>query len=334
MKTVKKVLNVEYDLSSADFIAQKQDQVSQEYQDRHPNDLVKVTTFCVPDKAIVVSTTQENVDFMGAADKMLATRPLEDQSLLTLDDEMLKTYEITITAGTDLPDYVTAINIAQAKADEMFKADDSKIPLVTVIDYRWGNVPATVSATLFGGLIDANNSSSTVVVGDAEAGENYVPCETIYKIKVETTGANNGYIYFFDKFIEGGDSELSSVKKDNTAITYKNASLSGCEGADTFNNNNSDWQGYVMCFYDGRLEPEEGDVITLDITEGYSGTLNIAIETNKDGLESVTIKCYNSDDELIKEITDNDLARYGIDTDNHYKPCWHTIKGTLTEQEK
>jgi len=173
MKSVKKVLNVEYDLSSADFIAQKQDSVSQEFQDRHPNDLVKVTTFCVPDKAIVVSTTQENVNFMGAAGRMLATRPLADQSILTLDDEMLKTYEITITAGTDLPDYVTAINVAQAKADEMFKEDDSKIPLVTVIDYRWGNVPATVSASLFGGLLSIGGTSSEVVIGNSEDGELY-----------------------------------------------------------------------------------------------------------------------------------------------------------------
>jgi len=175
MKRVKKVLNIEYDLSSDDFIVQKQDEISLKFQTKYSEDVIcKVTTFCVPDKHLVISTTEENRSFMGAADKMLAQRPLQDQSILTLDDEMLKTYEITITADTDLPDYVTAINVAQAKADKMFKEDDSKIPLVTVIDYRWGNKPATVSASLFGGLLNSQDPTSEVVIGDTEAGTNYL----------------------------------------------------------------------------------------------------------------------------------------------------------------
>jgi len=132
----KKVFNIEYDLTSEEFKTQKQDEVSENLQNKYPAHIVKVTTFCVPDKQLVVSTTQDNVDFMGAASKELAFRPLQDQSFLTMDDDMVRTYEITITINTDLPDYVTALNVAQAKADEMFEDDDSKMPLVTVIDYR------------------------------------------------------------------------------------------------------------------------------------------------------------------------------------------------------
>jgi len=224
MKNVKKIFNVEYDLSSADFIAQKQDQVSQEYQDRNPNDIVKVTTFCVPDKAIVVSTTQENVDFMGAAGRMLATRPLEEQSFLTMDDDMVKTYEITITANTDLPDYVTAINIAQAKADQMFKDDDSKMPLVTVIDYRWGNVPTTLTSSIFTKTDEDGNAESligdtkdNVVVGDAEEGDKVIKeMESI----IDVYSTNNIGILKDGKLLatEIDEDGFISPDKDNSTV--------------------------------------------------------------------------------------------------------------------
>lgn len=170
---IKKVFNVEYDLTSEEFKAQKQDEVSEKCQAKHSDMLCKITTFCVPDKQLVVSTTEESRSLMGAADKLLAHRPLAEQSFLNMDDDMVKTFEITITADTDLEDYVTAIDLAQAKADEMFKADDSKLPLVTVVDYRWGNVPATLTATIFSDvdsdgnpipLIGSTDSSANMVV--------------------------------------------------------------------------------------------------------------------------------------------------------------------------
>ncbi len=182
MKKVKKVFNVEYDLTSEEFKETKQDMISEKCQAKHGDDFIcKVTTFCVPDKQIVISTTEDNRNFMGAGDKLLAHRPLAEQSFLNMDDDMVKTYEITITADTDLADYVTAIDVAQAKADEMFEKDDSKLPLVTVIDYRWGNVPMTLTATVFTDVDEDGNRISligdtkdSVAVGDAEAGKNYL----------------------------------------------------------------------------------------------------------------------------------------------------------------
>jgi len=179
-KKIKKIFNVEYDLTSEEFKAQKQDEISEKCQAKHGDMICKITTFCAKDKQLVVSTTEKNRAFMGAASKLLAHRPLAEQSFLNMDDDMVKTYEITITADTDLEDYVTAIDIAQSKADEMFEADDSKLPLVTVIDYRWGNVPATLTATVFSDvdadgniipLIGNTDSSANVIVGDGQRGK-------------------------------------------------------------------------------------------------------------------------------------------------------------------
>jgi len=202
-KAVKKVFNVEYDLTSEEFKAQKQDDVSEKCQSMHTGMICKITTFCVKDKQLVVSTTEENRAFMGASDKLLAYRPLAEQSFLNMDDDMVKTFEITITADTDLEDYVTAIDLAQAKADEMFEADDSKLPLVTVVDYRWGNVPATLTATVFSDvdtdgnpipLVGGTDSSANVVVGDVNNGNLYLNNNVICNKNISYNPFENGAI--------------------------------------------------------------------------------------------------------------------------------------------
>jgi len=182
MKKIKKIFNIEYNLTSNEFMVQKQDEVSEHYQSMYPDFICKVTTFCVSDKQLVISTTEENRVFMGSGSKLLAFRPLADQSFLNMDDEMIRTYEITITADTNLPNYATAIDVAQAKADEIFELDDSKLPLVTVIDYRWGNLPTVLSASIFGD-IDGNgntvpligtNVTENISGGNIENGKNYL----------------------------------------------------------------------------------------------------------------------------------------------------------------
>jgi len=200
MKQVKKVFNVEYDLTSEEFKAQKQDEISQKCQDIHPDTICKITTFTVPDKQIIVHTTQENVDYMGAVDTALAHRPLEEQSFLTMDDDMVKTYEITITSSSDLPDYETALAIAQKRADDMFNNDDSKLPLVTVIDYKWGNVPTTLTATIFSSTdAEGNNISligdtkDNVVVGDSNLAVEY-EMAILYDGAVSSYGKSYGLL--------------------------------------------------------------------------------------------------------------------------------------------
>ena len=181
MKQVKKVFNVEYDLTSEEFKAQKQDEVSEKYQNTYKEYIVKVTTFCAKDKQIVIHTTQETSDLMGTGSKELAQRHMKEQSFLTMDDDMTKTYEINVMLDSDLPDYETVLNIAQSKANEMFEKDDSKIPLVTVIDYKWKNPPTTISASLFSEIDEEGNILSlinpqayaNVAIADAEAGDAY-----------------------------------------------------------------------------------------------------------------------------------------------------------------
>jgi len=183
MKSIKKVFNVEHNLTADEFKNQKQVPVTEDYQSRYPEQVVKVTTFTVPDKQIVISTTEDSKEFMGAPTMMLAHRPLQEQSFLNMDDEMVQTFEFVISNGTDLPDYITALDLAQSKADDMFEADDTKLPLVTVIDYRWGNKPTTLSASLFSGedengikipLIGVLDGATTTLVADAQRGRDWV----------------------------------------------------------------------------------------------------------------------------------------------------------------
>lgn len=154
---IKKIFNYEDTLTSAEFIANKQDMISEQCQAKNPNMLCKVTTYCLADKQFVIHTTEENRVSLGAVERMLAHRPMADQSLLTLDNEMTNTWEINITADTPLPDYVTALDVAQSKVDAMFDEDKTKLPIVTVVDYRWGNSVTQVLPSVFGEVdIDGN----------------------------------------------------------------------------------------------------------------------------------------------------------------------------------
>jgi len=157
IKEVKKVLNIEKDLSSTDFISQKMGEVTKRIQNKYSDKIVKVTTLCVQDKQLVISCTEESKIFMGAPSiglntplELLSQQALNSLSLVTLDNEMINTYELILTFDSTIPDYTSAINAAQAKADEIFEENDTKIPLVTVIDYRWGNPNKTISASIFG----------------------------------------------------------------------------------------------------------------------------------------------------------------------------------------
>jgi hypothetical protein len=174
---IKKVFNLEEDLTSDEFIATKQDMVSEQCQVKHPNMLCKITTYCVKDKKFVIHTTEENRVSLGAIERLLAHRPMANESLMYLDNEMTNTWEINITANTTLPDYVTALNVAQAKVDDMFQDDKTRLPIVTVVDYRWGNPVTQIVPTIFSeydevskGYIPPLQPMPIMLIGDAEKG--------------------------------------------------------------------------------------------------------------------------------------------------------------------
>jgi len=280
MKKVKKAFNVEYDLTSQEFKETKMDMVSEKCQTMHGDSvLCKVMTYCVPDHQLVIHTTAENQEFMGAPSMELAMRPLAEQSFLTMDDDMVKTYEITITANTDLPDYVTALNIAQAKADKMFEEDDTKIPLVTVIDYRWGNSPATIGASIFTStdedgnsisLIGATDSAAVVHVGDAEAGAKAAAC-TLY----------------CEKWEDGVDDVFVKDYSDSFAYGYRVE----CDLEVT----SDDKSGYIFGVYYAGKESYETNGITLYIDDG-----KLTLDAEKGSGDTVLV---HTDLALVKEST-------------------------------
>jgi len=167
IKDVKKILHIEYDLNSEEFKSQKLNQVTKKYQRMHPSKLVKVTTYCVQNKQLLTSCTQENKSLIGAGSNILEDISLSNFSLVTLDNEMLNTFELTITASSTIPSYEEAVNIAQAKADALFRKDDTKIPLVTIIDYRFGQPENTVSSSIFG-TVDESGNVVTEINGSAD----------------------------------------------------------------------------------------------------------------------------------------------------------------------
>jgi len=176
---------------------------------------------------------------MGTGSKELAQRHMKEQSFLTMDDDMTKTYELNIMKSSDILDYETALNIAQSKADDMFKADDSKIPLVTVIDYKWLNAPTTISASLFSEIDEEGNILSlinpqayvNVAIGDYLLGKLHKDITLINNgsFKIEKDDRNAPYIdniqmMEFTLILDGDngknwDNKLFGDKNSNNSYT-------------------------------------------------------------------------------------------------------------------
>jgi len=116
VKAIKKILNIEYDLTSDEFIDQKMVFMTDEIQRKYNGSLVKVTTYCTRDKELVVSTTPGNAQFIGAPTHILERKHISQQALSNLDNEMLMTFEITIMNNSTIDSYESALNVAQASS--------------------------------------------------------------------------------------------------------------------------------------------------------------------------------------------------------------------------
>jgi len=217
---IKKVFNLEEDLTSDEFIATKQDMISEQCQMAHPDFLCKVYTYCTADKKFVIHTTEENKTSVGAMSRMLAHRTVGEQALMELDNDMVNTWEIIIKADTDLPDYVTALSIAQAKADEMMDADKTKMPIVTVVDYRWGNPKTIIVPTIFGDKDDEGNwippSQPTPII--------IMPDPEIGRVWKEGTVVTPD---IFDRIKHGNYAVLGLAAVQTESVLYLNPSVSG-----------------------------------------------------------------------------------------------------------
>jgi len=327
MKKLKEVFHVEYNLTSTEFKNTEMEKISKECQTKHGDSVMcEITTLCVPDHQLVVHTTQENADFFGAPSTELGTKALIDKSLLTADDDMIKTWKIIITKDTDLPDYITAINLAQAKADKMFEEDDSKIPLVTVKDYRWGNNDATITASIFSTededgnltpLVGATDSAANVVLGDPEAGKKAAAC-TLYVEKWED-GVDDIFIKDYSNPFTYGyrvECDLEVTSDDKTGYVF---------GVYYAQKESYETNGIVLYIDDGKLyfsaEKGSGDNISVATGIDYRKELTHVVfdaYVAADGKKNAYIKY--GDEEVLLEDTgwDTGCSRFYIPMNSNF----------------
>ena len=150
IKTIKKILNIEYDLNSSEFLSNSMADFTNLAQGKYLGQIVKVYTFSLVDRRLIVSVTPESAKFLGVDSVILANYSIDDYNLIKLDNSMMRTYEIDIIVNSDyFSSYDEAKDFAQYTANQMFEKDDSTIPRVVLIDYFYGNDDAIFFPSIF-----------------------------------------------------------------------------------------------------------------------------------------------------------------------------------------
>jgi len=224
MKNIKKVLVINQDNTLSEYL-EKLPAITDEKQKEFPDYLVKVYSFLTKDKKVVISTTPSNYKFMGVESGVYDIMDIKDLNLFTLDQEMLEIYEIVITKNSLIPTYQDAVNYAQHKADELFKNDGTRIPIVYIIDYKFGNNPVAISASIFG-EIDAEgntvpllNPSAPVNITGGNTEEGIEVQNSINSIQnVEKLSAQNIPIVGMKLVDIIKQDNVPNIKKENTII--------------------------------------------------------------------------------------------------------------------
>jgi len=156
MALIKKVLYINEDIPSSDFTEQMQDDVINEYSKKYPNMVLKVYGFFTQDKNLLIFTDNNGSSILGVP-KMLKSSSISSININSLTDSMIQTYEFIITSDSILASYQDALDIAQEKADSLFKNDNQRIPIINIIDYKFGNNLSIVSSSEFGETDDNGN---------------------------------------------------------------------------------------------------------------------------------------------------------------------------------
>ena len=80
IKTIKKILNIEYDLNSSEFLSNSMADFTNLAQGKYLGQIVKVYTFLLVDRRLIVSVTPESAKFLGVDSVILANYFINDYS--------------------------------------------------------------------------------------------------------------------------------------------------------------------------------------------------------------------------------------------------------------
>jgi len=214
MALIKKVLYINEDIPSPDFTEQMQDDVINSYTEKYPDMIVKVYGFFTQDKNLLIFTDNQGAEIIGVP-KMLKSSSINTININSLSDSMIQTYEFIITSDSKLQTYQDAVDIAQAKADYLFKYDNQRIPIINIIDYKFGNSLATVSASVFGN-IDVEGNVEPLLGTTPESLNLIGGNSNIGKEKLEAINNNNDS-YF--RFTPSNFNKIDGINYDYSDIT-------------------------------------------------------------------------------------------------------------------
>jgi len=172
-KDIIRLLNIDEEHTIEEFKSSIMDEVSTKEQNKFPGTVVEVTTYVVKSKKLITHVAKSNLKYLGTDNVIVNEDDFNKESLLNLDDKMINTFKLALVADSTIPTEQNSMDVAQAKADEMFEEDKTRIPLVTVKDYRKMYKDRLVTASILGGVVSSSkDDNETESKADSKVGFN------------------------------------------------------------------------------------------------------------------------------------------------------------------
>jgi len=142
MVSIKHILKINNTDTSAEYLQSGLlDEEINTIQNEYPYRLIKLFIIFLIDKKVIVLVAKDKIELLKGttSSNILTYQNLEDYSILNLNESFLNQFEINITKNGTTASYYEAVIKAKEKVNSFFEANQTKIPIVKLVDYKFGN---------------------------------------------------------------------------------------------------------------------------------------------------------------------------------------------------
>jgi hypothetical protein len=167
---------IERTLTSTEFInANRHIELADELKSANHISTCKMYSFIAADQKLIVSITEEDRVDLGLTSSIVGNFDLATYPLGNLHKSITRTYEIMVRADSELAtDYETAVDMAQAQADQFLNEDPTKLPIVKLVDYKFNQPTILILPSVFNLIITEVSLPITDRSGDRGRGEELI----------------------------------------------------------------------------------------------------------------------------------------------------------------
>jgi len=139
-KSIKTVLWIEREITSVEALENRAYDLAELFQRRYPDFIVKTYILFIQDKKILIITSKEGAEILKPVSKkqILKYSSFSDYPIINFNETMIDQTEYIITENNNLETYYENLVNAKELLQNKFKKSLYKIPVLKIIDYKFG----------------------------------------------------------------------------------------------------------------------------------------------------------------------------------------------------